>query len=191
MISHLGFMPGGNALKSHLTEAGFALDSVHDDFEVWARGSVRVHLEIADPCNVASDLLIELQAVQGGIAHAIGSKAGVRPIDAIDELDALVRQHYTPLLALLAPGPPPSPGAIAPEAFEPMMWRREDALLVRLVVPTDGWRALGTLAARVLRCSPKDVLVEYGPKRAAACAEVGVADPNGTLLFVKSSRVER
>jgi hypothetical protein len=77
------------------------------------------------------------------------------------------------------------------DRLEPIMWRRRDALLVQLIVPTDDYRAVSTLAARLLGCRPKDLLVEYGPRRADACAAVGVSDPSTTLLYICKSNKEQ
>lgn len=111
MMSHLPHMPGGSALLAHLRGAGFKLAwSRHAD-EGWERGDVRVLLTLAKPDDIMSDLDIDLHTRAGEGWVMAGSVIAVRPLDAVESLDGLVRVSCAAHLALLLPGPQRSANA--------------------------------------------------------------------------------
>lgn len=70
------------------------------------------------------------------------------------------------------------------EVMTPVMWSDGARVLVRLPLPPRVFKSLGATVAALLGVPQSRLLVSVAPDRAALCAELGIGDPNGTMLFV-------
>lgn len=69
-------------------------------------------------------------------------------------------------------------------ALIPMVWADDDRVLVRLPMPAPAFLLAGKLAALLLGRTQRGLLIEFGPKRAAVCSELGI-NPDDTMLFLR------